>query len=65
MAVDTRDKRSSAINVSIPWRGLLPLSDSTINAPDRGHTMFLYMGLIAVVAAGSGACANTLIPLLE
>jgi hypothetical protein len=37
LALDTRDKRSSAIHVAVPWRGMYPLPDGTIAAPDRYH----------------------------
>lgn len=47
MAVDTRDKRSSAINPSCPWRGQLPAPDTTVNQGDRQHTAGLYRGITA------------------
>lgn len=47
MAIDTRDKRSSAINIGSPWRGMLPLPDGAINQGDRQHVAFLYRGIAA------------------
>ena len=53
MAVDTRDKRSSAINLSNPWRGMLP-TPGTITQPDRQHVPYMYSG-IAATSGGGGA----------
>jgi hypothetical protein len=50
MAIDTANKRSSAMNIGCPWRARLPFPDSTINAADRAHIDYLYAGLSA--AAG-------------
>ncbi len=50
MAIDTREKRSSAVHVMLPWRGMLPLPDGTISDADRQHVALLYSG-IAVSAA--------------
>ena len=47
MAVDSRDKRSSAIVPGMPWRGLLPVPDSGVNAGDRQHVSYLYRGIAA------------------
>lgn len=48
MAVDTRDKRSSAIGVSLPWRGMYPLADgAAFNQEDRQHVAFAYRGILA------------------
>lgn len=47
MAVDTRNKRSSALLVSLPWRGLLPLPDSSLSQADRQHVAFQYSGIAA------------------
>lgn len=47
MAVDTAAKRSSAINVGSPWRGLLPPPDGTVGQPDRQHVAFMYAGIEA------------------
>ena len=55
MAVDTRNKRSSAINVASPWRGMLPAPDGAIDQADRQHVGFNYAGILAT----SGAAART------
>lgn len=48
MAVDTRNKRSSAIGVSLPWRGMLPDPDGSVDTEDRPHVVWLYSGIEAV-----------------
>jgi hypothetical protein len=53
MAVDTRNKRASAINLMLPWRGQLPAPDGTIDELDRAHVAFLYAG-IAIEELDSG-----------
>lgn len=45
MAIDTADKRNSAIHVLSPWRGMLPLPDGTIGDADRQHVALLYSGI--------------------
>lgn len=48
MAVDTRDKRASALKVAMPWRSMLPLPDgAALNQGDRQHVAFLYRGIAA------------------
>lgn len=47
MAVDTRDKRSSAIHLGLPWRGMLPLPDGALSQADRQHVAWLYGGILA------------------
>jgi len=51
MAIDTRNKRASAIGIGLPFRAAYPAPDSTIDASDRLHVAFLYSG----IAAGAGA----------
>lgn len=46
MAIDTRDKRSSAIGVGLPWR-VYPNPDSSLDQGDRQQTAFLYRGILA------------------
>jgi hypothetical protein len=46
MALDTRDKRASAVNVSMPWRGLLP-EPGTITGADSYQLAFMYRGISA------------------
>ena len=47
MAVDDRDKRTSATEVTIPWRNRYPNADGTVGAPDRLHATNLYAGIAA------------------
>ena len=48
MALDTRDKRASAIHVGMPWRGLLPLPDgAALDQGDRQQVAFMYRGILA------------------
>lgn len=47
MPIDTRDKRASAVHVSLPWRGMLPAPDGAINQGDRQHAAFMYRGILA------------------
>jgi hypothetical protein len=48
MAIDTRNKRSSAINITSPWRSKLPLADGTVAQADRQHAGLHYEGILAV-----------------
>lgn len=47
MALDSASKRSSAINVGSPWRGLLPIPDGAIGEGDRAQAAYLYAGLVS------------------
>lgn len=47
MAMDTASKRSSAINLNSPWRGLWPIPDGAVSQGDRQATVFLYAGVLA------------------
>lgn len=49
--MDTATKRASAINISSPWRGILPLPDGSIDAIDRQVVSFMYGGILATVQA--------------
>lgn len=51
MAVDTRDKRSSAIALRSPWRGLWPTPDGSVDQPDRQQVPYMYSGISAAVVA--------------
>lgn len=46
MAIDTRNKRASAISPASPWRGLWPAPDGTVDAADRATSVFLYSGFM-------------------
>ena len=59
MALDTRDKRSSAISPGSPWRGMLPLADGAITLPDWQHVALAYSG-IAVQSAVNLISAPTI-----
>ena len=56
MALDTAVKRASAINVTAPWRGLLPFPDGTIDQGDRQATAYQYSGILA--GGGSPAASD-------
>jgi hypothetical protein len=51
MAIDTRDKRDSAIHVGLPWRMRFPVPDGSLPGADRQHAAFLYRG----IAVSTGA----------
>ena len=51
MALDTRQKRSSAIGVNTPWRFSLPVADGAIGVLDRQQTALVYAGIQAEVLA--------------
>lgn len=59
--LDTRDKRSSGILISLPFRGRLPHIDSSVDQPDRQHVPFMYSGIVAGAAeAPTGPPVGTL-----
>ena len=58
MAIDSRNKRSSAINVGSPWRGMLPAPDGTLNQADRQHVGLHYSGILAGGAAAAAATSR-------
>ena len=47
MAIDTLEKRQSAINVSSPWRSIFPIPDGTVHTVDRICADFMYSGILA------------------
>lgn len=55
MALDTRNKRSSAIGVSLPWRNMLPDPDGTTTQADRQAVAYLYAGILAATTAPASA----------
>lgn len=57
MPIDTANKRSSAVNVGSPWRGLLPFPDGTIGQADRQHAALHYAGILAAGAPPAPAPA--------
>ncbi len=46
MPIDTRDKRSSAINIGSPWRSKLPAPDGTVRGFDKAHALGYYGALL-------------------
>ena len=44
MAIDSRQKRTSAVNL---YKLIMPVADGTINQADREHITGLYMGITA------------------
>jgi hypothetical protein len=53
MALDTRNKRSSAINVSSPWRGMLPVPDGSLDQGDRQQVGLHYRGILSASPSGA------------
>ena len=53
MAIDSRDKRSSAVNPGSPWRGMLPVADGTVSQADRQHAAYWYRGIAAASPAAN------------
>ncbi len=47
MALDTRDKRSAAIHVTLPWRGMFPEPDGTIDIEDMKQIARIARELVA------------------
>lgn len=45
MAIDSANKRSSSINVGLPWRAQNPIPDGSFTAADRAHYSWSYAGL--------------------
>jgi hypothetical protein len=59
MPLNSRDKRSSAVDLTLPWRATEPVADGALNQGDRQHTGLMYRGIaaasptpVAAVAAG-------------
>ena len=46
MAIDTKDKRASAIDAALPWRTELPDPSGTIGAGARQIIARLYSGIL-------------------
>jgi hypothetical protein len=53
MAIDTALKRASVINLSSPWRGILPLPDGVMDQADRQVVALMYSGISSAVAEES------------
>ena len=52
--MDTAAKRASAVNISSPWRGILPFPDGVVNEGDRTIVAFMYSMEVVAVAAQPG-----------
>lgn len=48
--MNTPLKRASAMFVTSPWRGILPLPDGTVHQADRQVVAFMYSGISALAA---------------
>lgn len=44
MAVDSQNKRMSAVGVGLPFRGYLPIPDGIVGSGDRKQILTLYRG---------------------
>ena len=65
MAIDTADKRSSALMVSLPWRGRLPQPDgAAFSVGDRQHVGLMYSGISAGAALPEDPQTACFLPLL-
>lgn len=65
MALDTADKRSSAVNIGSPWRGLLPFPSGSIDQQDRQHIAYMYRGIAADAPSGGGPLGGVFIPIFR
>lgn len=54
MAVDTRNKRASAVAFALPFGRVFPAPDGTIATADRKHIGFSYPGITAGSPASGG-----------
>lgn len=57
MAIDTANKRASAILPLLPFRGKLPFPDGTIDAADRAQLAFMYAGFGSAPVVPTGVPA--------
>jgi len=57
--LDSRDKRSSGIHVRLPWRGMHPLADGSLNQGDRQHVGTMYRGILAAAPSAPPAAPVT------
>ena len=54
MAIDTRAKRVSIMNRTMPWRGLLPVPSGSFSAGDRAQLLYKYSQTWTGVVASLG-----------
>lgn len=58
MALDTANKRSSAVHVGSPWRNQFPIADGTIDVNDRAQSANYYSGLTIAIAGSGGSSGS-------
>ena len=58
MAVDSRSKRGSVLNMGLPFDAALPPPDSSVAVGDRADLLFLYSGLITEGAASAATLTD-------
>jgi len=54
MAIDSRDKRLSMMNVGMAFSQTLPTPDATVNQSDRVMFLLMYSGTVFVASVGQG-----------
>jgi hypothetical protein len=54
MAIDTRERRASAIGMGRPWRVQLPRPDGTVATADRQQVGYRYVGILSGAAVIPG-----------
>jgi len=59
MAIDTRDKRASALDLALPWRARWPNPDGSVNQGDRQQIASYYRGISAFLQAQLLATVET------
>jgi hypothetical protein len=60
MALDTANKRGSALSTARGWLPILPVPDGAIGQADRQQAAWCYAGILAIVGAGVRAYASTM-----
>jgi hypothetical protein len=54
MAIDTRNKRASAVNVALPFGRVAPDPDASLAvAPDRQQMGYVYAAALAIIEAAA------------
>lgn len=56
MALDTRNKRASAIGIGLALRLVLPSPDGAVGGPDRQQVAYSYAGISAAELAVLNLC---------
>lgn len=60
MAIDSKQKRMSAIHISSPWRGaMVDAAESGFNQGNRQAAAFMYSGISAAPPPASGSVPST------